>query len=416
MNQELAPYQHIIDKFGDAWVPYLTDIIGGMGRYDLKKILPELSTWSCREICRLVKLVAKETPEIRDQIEAKKELIDEINNNPEFVEMASGLLRTAKDAGIPMQNIRNFWFKSKNYSIFAKHEADPEEIYKRFEGIVKQFITNPATPYKITPTKQRRALIATKSDAHLGMDPNPAGKGLYKFEYGPEQFERAHERIFAAIMKEFNIYGRFDVLFLDDLGDELDGLFGKTTRGGHDLPQNLSDADSFEIALTTFLDFLDKIVAAKVANKIYIRKVTDDNHSGVFAELLSVAIKYAVNLKYSAELVEVDVLKDFIETRYYGRHAFMLTHGKDSKDLKFGFPLKLDPKTIDKISNYIDFYGINQHADFIHVHKGDLHQVAYERHPKFDYRNFMSLAPPSNWVQKKLFPGVRRVFYSSGPV
>jgi len=44
-------------------------------------------------------------------------------------------------------------------------------------------------------------------------------------------------------------------------------------------------------------------------------------------------------------------------------------------------------------------YEKNITSKYIHLDKGDLHQLAYDRARRFDYRNFMSFAPPSNWVQ-----------------
>jgi hypothetical protein len=62
-----------------------------------------------------------------------------------------------------------------------------------------------------------------------------------------------------------------------------------------------------------------------------------------------------------------------------------------------GLPLKLDDRTINYINDYIRFYDIK--SKYIHVEKGDLHQIGYNKCNTFDYRNFMSFAPPSSWVQ-----------------
>jgi hypothetical protein len=61
------------------------------------------------------------------------------------------------------------------------------------------------------------------------------------------------------------------------------------------------------------------------------------------------------------------------------------------------WPLQLTEKISNIVRQYIDHHNIN--SKFIHLDKGDLHQLGYAREPKFDYRNFMSFAPPSTWVQ-----------------
>jgi hypothetical protein len=104
-------------------------------------------------------------------------------------------------------------------------------------------------------------------------------------------------------------------------------------------------------------------------------------------------------MKYSTNIVEVDILRRFIEIRYFGQHAFLLTHGKDEKEMRSALPLKLVPKVTEWLMKFIDTYKIEDYAKYIHVHKGDLHQLGYEKKKKFDYRNFASLAPASNWIQ-----------------
>ena len=59
--------------------------------------------------------------------------------------------------------------------------------------------------------------------------------------------------------------------------------------------------------------------------------------------------------------------------------------------------MKLDDKTKNFIMSYINRHNINNKC--IHFEKGDLHQLGFSKCKEFDYRNFMSFAPPSNWVQ-----------------
>ena len=45
----------------------------------------------------------------------------------EFKKQKKGLLREAIDAGIPHEDIKHYWYKSKKYSIFAKTK-DVEQV------------------------------------------------------------------------------------------------------------------------------------------------------------------------------------------------------------------------------------------------------------------------------------------------
>jgi hypothetical protein len=68
-----------------------------------------------------------------------------------------------------------------------------------------------------------------------------------------------------------------------------------------------------------------------------------------------------------------------------------------------GLPLELNDKAITFINDYIDHYEIK--TPYIHIEKGDLHRIGYSRSKKFDYRNYMSFAPPSTWVQHNFGSG-----------
>jgi hypothetical protein len=103
-----------------------------------------------------------------------------------------------------------------------------------------------------------------------------------------------------------------------------------------------------------------------------------------------------INRVYSSEIIETKILTRFMDNVVYGNHTFIKTHGKDEKYMKSGLPFVLNDKTIRFVNEYIEHYNLN---GFIHVDKGDLHQKGYKRYKKFDYNNFMSFAPPSNWQQ-----------------
>jgi hypothetical protein len=242
-----------------------------------------------------------------------------------------------------------------------------------------------------------KALKVTTSDDHVGLEPNPNGLGLFKYEYNAKVYTESYIKVFNSILKEFATHGKFDLLLLDNLGDEQDGWNGLTTRGGHLLPQNMTNAEVFETCIDTKVQLIRNLVENNVSKKIILRKVTNDNHSGDFGHTINIAVQKIINLLYSSDIVEVETLTQFLEHRIYGKHCFILTHGKDAKQMFKGLPLQLNDKVINFINDYIRFYDIK--SEFIHVEKGDLHQIGYNKCSTFDYRNFMSFAPPSSWVQ-----------------
>jgi len=392
----LANYKKAIDYFGDEIEKYIPKILAGeIGRYALSKKTGE-SKHRCRTVIKIIKNTEGAD---KDAKEYKNILYD-----PEYLEVFAGLKEECDKEGIPLDSVKHFWHKSKNYSIFAKKDGG-QSIFDKFESIVSNYIDKPFKEFKVTNDKSDIALKATKTDAHLGMNPNPNGDAIYQYEYGEAEYRQAHEKFYNSILKEYNTYGKFDVIYIDDLGDPADGLFGQTVRGGHDLPQNITEVDVFSIALDTNLSLVENLASKGISDKIVMRSIVNDNHSGIFGQMINVALKKIVNRSYDTKYVEVDILDKFIEHRIYGDHCYLITHGKDKEQMKRGLPLKLNEKTINYISDYIDFYELQKEAKWFHVEKGDLHQISYDKCFKFDYRNFMSLAPPSNYLQTNYGPG-----------
>lgn len=250
---------------------------------------------------------------------------------------------------------------------------------------------------KQTKIARKQALKATITDLHVGLDPNPNSRSLFKYEYNNKIFNQNLDKVFNSIIKEFNTHGKFDVLFLDDLGDDLDGWNGFTTRGGHSLDQNMDNVEAFKLYVTGKLRLIENIIKAEVANKVIIRSVSNDNHSGDFGHVANFAIEQILTRTYNKRSVDFIIMERFMEHFVYGDHTFILTHGKDIKHMKKGLPLILNDNTVAFVNEYIDHYNIR--SKYIHLEKGDLHQVSYQRTKKFDYRNFMSFAPPTNWQQ-----------------
>lgn len=199
-----------------------------------------------------------------------------------------------------------------------------------------------------------------------------------------------------------------DTLIIDDLGDVLDGWDGYTTRGGHKLPQNMSNQKAFKVALQFKMAMLD--ILNPYFDTIICHNVSADNHSGSFAMILNHAFMRVAVEKY--DNVEVINYEKFIEHYFVGRHAFVLTHGKDHKSLKFGFKPKLDSVQIEKIEHYLKHNhqgSVYKTADFIWVDKGDSHQLLfdYSTAQDFMYMNHIALSPASEWVMTNYKKGER---------
>lgn len=312
-----------------------------------------------------------------------------------YLHLDAALAEECETVGIPVENVSNYWYKGKHYSIHAKpSEAD---YFSAIKDIVSELPSRTLKVEKPAGKGCEKACKVTLADMHVGMDTNPDGKGLFTYEYNGDVFRDNLKKVYEAIQKEYKTHGTFDVIFIDDLGDGLDGFNGLTTRGGHALPQNMDNVEAFKTYVYGKLDLVEMVLKARVAKKIIVRNVSQCNHAGSFGHIANTAIQMVLERLYKKSEIEYYTLEKFLESFTYGDHAFVLTHGKDPIRMKQGLPYKLDDKTIKFIEQYIEYEGIK--AKYIHVEKGDLHQLGYARTKRFDYRNFMSFAPPSAYGQ-----------------
>lgn len=276
----------------------------------------------------------------------------------------------------------------------VKHQT---EILDLIRGIVdsnKMPVVKFPKPDKL---KNKKACKVTLADMHVGLDPYVEGKSIFNYIYNERIFNQNLDKVYNSVLNQFAINGKFDVLFIDDLGDGLDGWNGQTTRGGHGLDQNMNNTESFRVYVTGKLRLIEMLIAANVANRVEIKSVSNCNHSGSFGYIANYSIGLILARSYDEKFVKNIILEKFMEHFEYGDHTFILTHGKDSKYQFKGLPLELNPLAIKFINDYIDHYKIT--SKYISVVKADLHRVGYNRTKKFDYRNYMSFAPPSVWQQ-----------------
>ena len=278
--------------------------------------------------------------------------------------------------------------------------VDGDEVLESFKSALDKMAEAP----KVISSNLNEHIDADRlviTDIHIGMDPNPEGKSIYKFKWNKEKlFKTANEIVASVIRKQ-----RSKVLIIDDLGDLPDGLGGKTTRGGHGLPQNMTDIEVFNAAIEFKLQLVHELKGYYTF--IYVNNVCEDNHGGVFTNMINTAFKKIIDVKYQDVLVTNH--EEFFSHYVIGSHCKILCHGKDSKDLKYGLGVKPTPETISKIEQYIDHHEIPYQTLSIEFSKGDSHQCVYDMaaSDKFNYMSYPALSPSSKWIQSNFKKGRR---------
>lgn len=134
-------------------------------------------------------------------------------------------------------------------------------------------------------------------------------------------------------------------------------------------------------------------------------KVSIQGNSGAFGYVVNAAFKHIVDCKHSN--VTVINHQRFLNHYIIGDHGFIISHGKDSRNLKFGFKPQLDPRGSEKISQYIRHNEELRRCKFIEFSKGDSHQCLFDMctSDEFDYFNYPAFSPSSEWVQTNFKKG-----------
>jgi len=284
---------------------------------------------------------------------------------------------------------------------YAPKKADEEVESFDFDSIIRKYI-KPVVGVKkklIKPTKDFDKLII--SDVHVGMDTDIDNNTMYKAEWNKEELFKTAD----IVIKETIENQESDILYVDELGDLLDGFNAQTTRGGHSLPQNMTNEEAFDAAL----EFKLNIAYGLLGNykEIHFNNICNDNHSGSFGYFVNEAFKKILEIQFKN--VTVTNHRKFINHYFVGDICFVITHGKDDKSLKLGFKPQLDSKGAEKIDQYLKRNDIYKDSELVVFCKGDSHQALFDlcTSDDFYYFNYPALSPSSNWVKNNFKLGRR---------
>ena len=312
----------------------------------------------------------------------------------------------SNDMGVDERDVDSGWLKSKEASLHFKNPAFKQPEFcvedidwdKITEGVIDAMefnVDEEIPPFAHSP-KTGTFDRLVYADVHIGMKiPDTAQYGgVWNREV---VMDKLSQMIGFVIANQ-----KSDILIVDDLGDLMDGMGGKTVRKMHDLPQNMTDQEAFDVGLEFKLR-LAKVLSTKYKT-IHFHNVCEDNHAGAFGYMVNAAFKSAVNPVLLN--VTVDNYRKFISHYEIGDNTFILCHGKDSKNLRFGFSPHIKDSGKEKINNYIDTEYLMKKGVRIEFSKGDSHVELFDKATpnRFEYCNYPAFCPASDWVQTNYVP------------
>lgn len=297
--------------------------------------------------------------------------------------------------------VKQKWVKNKKTGESSLMVRKPNT--ENFKEDFNQFLQN----YKpksnsFLPQVYDNILFVYTSDKHIGAKTKE--NSLFDNEYNAEVFNQRMKKTADEIIRLNFIYP-FEQIVIMDLGDTVDGFNSLTTRGGHSLPQNMTNREVYQTFLDVHLNFMDYLISnARCKNFAYIT-AGESNHGGDFEWICNKSLETALNLKFPQ--VQTYIGDKFVEHFEFGDYCFIICHGKDIEDMKYPLPKNLDPKTELWIKSYIDQHKIkSNHISFI---KGDLHLASTEYSDFFRYKNVLSMYGSSKWVQTNFMKNTKGV-------
>ena len=316
-------------------------------------------------------------------------------NRKRLLDTHEGVFDATDELDVPNTSVKHLWLKTKKSSVFIKNptyiEPQAEEVKEiDFTNIFKDKVK----PLNITYNDLDCLSLFDRlvyTDVHIGMEVNQNGYSLYDGAWNEKEIEKRLE----IMVNHTLINQQSDVLYIHELGDFMDGYNSVTTRGGHELPQNMDNQKAFDVGLQFKVRMIDALI--NNYKEIFCTNICNDNHAGSFGYIVNSAFKSYIELKYSN--VKVINQRKFIDHYIVENRCFILTHGKDDKNMRFGFKPHLDSAQIEKIKNYIDEYKLHNYT--IEFSKGDSHQLLldFTSSSAFEYQNFGAFSPPSDWVK-----------------
>ena len=321
-------------------------------------------------------------------------------NRKRILDEYEGDYEVSDAVNIASKDVPHYWDKrNKDFSVFVKNPnyVKPEEDEPwsdiDFTSIFKDKIEPIVLASSPTPLEGFDRFIY--SDVHVGMCVDKDGFALYEGKWDEEELNKRLGIALKWVLK----HKKFNTLYISDLGDLMDGYDAMTIRREHHLQQNMDNQKAFDVALRFKIKMIDSLIP--YYKKIVCNNITDDNHSGSFSYIVNSAFKTYMELKYPNN-VTINIQRKFMD--YYmvmGRFCIIECHGKDGGTMKFGLKPQINDKIIKLISHFIDQNYLSRKGVVIEFNKGDSHQLLIDKScsTKFQYHNFPSFAPPSNWVK-----------------
>jgi hypothetical protein len=228
------------------------------------------------------------------------------------------------------------------------------------------------------------------ADMHIGASINSSPLYGENLNYNTDEIIRRLK----VVLTKLSEIGPFKRINLVLLGDNIDccGIYGKTSRLDHDMPENMDPREQ----ANNFISILKWFVQSLLSNfnsEVYVYSVPCGNHAGNYEYICNKALFGTLNAAFPE--VKTELWEEFYGVLEINDNKFICCHGKEQQFMKKPMPLDLNDKTKIMLYEWLDSKHI--YGDNIHFIKGDLHSNALSSCKKLSYRNVLSLFGASDY-------------------
>lgn len=306
---------------------------------------------------------------------------------------------------ITLQHKENDYLRKLEQDRTKITEGHLRELTKKYYDLQNQIINFQdflsTVNFKVTPVQYIKpshstnddTIIVYISDMHIGAD--VSNYSIYKNTFNLEVATSRLQDLTQHIINTCS-FMHISNIVVCNLGDSLDGYDGETTRGGHQLPQNMNNKDQFKNFIQLMIGFFGDLSNSGLFNAIEYICVEGGNHDGDAGFMTNKALEACLGVLNPA--IEVIIFEKFIDYFTVKNHAFILCHGKDAKDMFKNMPLVINDKVENQITEFVRYNKIE--SKHIHFIKGDLHQSATTYGKNVRYKSVASFFGSSEWIHK----------------
>lgn len=365
-REEMNSIYRLYSYYGDA----LTQRV-------ISRHFPELSLVDFRRILRAFNITKASAPFAPHYFE---EYSEEELREMQLREKESSFLRKA-EADVIKNN-------EKLLKKYAQENIDLREQLKKAQFTVD--LKN-IVPCKIeTNNTSDKTINLYLADMHIGAAVVSGSLYDENVNYGPDEIIRRLQ----GILRELTNLGPFNKINLVLMGDNIDccGVYGKTARLDHDMPENMDPREQANQFISIIKWFVESLYVS-FKNDIEIFSVPCGNHSGNYEYVCNKALMSTLNVAFPN--IKTTLWEEFYGLFEVNGLRFLPCHGKDPQFMKKPMPLNINDKTQLMLYEWLDSKHI--YGDNIHFIKGDLHSNSLSSCKKLTYRNVLSLFGSSDY-------------------